>query len=130
MLCCHGPFLVPSSSVHLVNGFNWGNDMHSGVNFHIVLLFFIDFFPLKSAEDLPEAPTEMLQAPVLPSDPRLHVLHLVQGLISSCLYNHFVIYICAKTPCSQKCYKNPSDGAVNSFAGSHNLWATCRPTGV
>lgn len=47
MLRCHGPFLVPSSSVHLVNGFNWGNDRHSGVNFHTVLLFIIDFFPLK-----------------------------------------------------------------------------------
>lgn len=130
MLRCHGPFLVPSSTVHLVNGFNWGNDMHSGVNFHIVLLFIIDSFPLNSAEDLLEAPTEMLQAPVLPSDPCLHDLHPVQDLMSSSLYNRFVIYVCAKTPCSQKYYKNPSDGAVNSFAGSHNLWATCSPTGV
>lgn len=112
MLCCHGPFLVPSSSVHLVDGFNWGNDMHSGVNFHIVLLFSIDLSPSKSAEDFPGASTEMLQAPVLPSDPCLHVLHPMQDLMSSYLYSHFVIYTCAKAPCSQKCCKNPSDGAL------------------
>lgn len=38
--------------MYLVHVFNWGNDLHLGVNLQLVL-FIIDFFFSNSTEDLP-----------------------------------------------------------------------------
>lgn len=59
--------------MYLVRVFNWGNDLHLGVNLQLVLLFIIDFFFLIQQICLGHL-AEILQAPVLPSDPCLRVL--------------------------------------------------------
>lgn len=55
--------------MYLVHVFNWGNDLHLGVNLQLVL-FIIDFFLIQQKICLGYL-AEILQAPMLPSDPCL-----------------------------------------------------------
>lgn len=57
--------------MYLVHVFNWGNDLHLGVNLQLVLLFIIDFFSLIQQKICLGYLAEILQAPMLPSDPCL-----------------------------------------------------------